>query len=209
MLFLHSNGIIHRDLKPDNLLLISFSTEREDVREKLSDLGASKNAIRTIIAAKHVGTPVFIAPEVFAFLLHLSFHLCFPFRSSLGRNVGRNVTFTRLWWQCRQSTRDWWDAQTLQVLITDTQDVHISSYFKEMVERANKRNPLGYPLDEQGVNTKHREDTPLQSTFNTKLTHSASSHPKTKAPSLHHDATHGNSFMEKGMTTPARSPHQN
>ena len=62
--FLHLNKIIHRDLKPDNLLLVSFSTEIDDVRAKLSDFGTSKNTVHTKVGTKDVGTPGFIAPEV-------------------------------------------------------------------------------------------------------------------------------------------------
>ena len=61
--FLHSQDIIHRDLKPDNLLLASFSTDREDVRAKLSNFGLSKDSLKTLMSSQ-VGTPVFMAPEV-------------------------------------------------------------------------------------------------------------------------------------------------
>ena len=61
--FLHSNKLTHRDLKPDNLLLVSFSTDREDVRAKLSDFGLSKDSLKSLMSSQ-VGTPVFMAPEV-------------------------------------------------------------------------------------------------------------------------------------------------
>ena len=62
--FLHSQDIIHRDLKPDNLLLVSFSTDREDVRAKLSDFGTAKDSLKQTTTTRQTGTPVFMAPEV-------------------------------------------------------------------------------------------------------------------------------------------------
>ena len=62
--FLHSQDIIHRDLKPDNLLLVSFSTDREDVRAKLSDFGTAKDSLKQTTTMSQTGTPVFMAPEV-------------------------------------------------------------------------------------------------------------------------------------------------
>ena len=62
--FLHSKDIIHRDLKPDNLLLISLSTDREDVRAKLSDFGTAKDSLQQTTTMSQTGTPVFMPPEV-------------------------------------------------------------------------------------------------------------------------------------------------
>ena len=62
--FLHSKDIIHRDLKPDNLLLDSFSTDREKVRAKLSDFGTAKDSLKQTTTMSQTGTPVFMAPEV-------------------------------------------------------------------------------------------------------------------------------------------------
>ena len=89
MQFLHSNDIIHRDLKQDNLLLVLFSTEKDSVRAKLSDFGTSKISIQTNSGTKQVGTPAFIVPEVFAFLLVHSFQLLFPFQVITGKKYGK------------------------------------------------------------------------------------------------------------------------
>ena len=63
--FLHSNDIIHRDLKPDNLLVVSFSKDKNVVRVKLSDFGTSRLSTNTMKMTEAIGSPVFMAPEVF------------------------------------------------------------------------------------------------------------------------------------------------
>ena len=63
--YLHQNDIIHRDLKPDNLLVVSFSKDKNSVRAKLSDFGTSRSATQTMQMTESIGTPVFMAPEVF------------------------------------------------------------------------------------------------------------------------------------------------
>lgn len=61
---MHSNGIAHRDLKPENFL---FETNDADSALKLIDFGlsskfgAERKNMETI-----VGTPHYVAPEVFA-----------------------------------------------------------------------------------------------------------------------------------------------
>lgn len=61
--YLHKNNITHRDLKPENILIFP------DFRIKISDFGLSKLINNTATArAKSmtgVGTPVFMAPEIF------------------------------------------------------------------------------------------------------------------------------------------------
>jgi len=65
MKFLHSNDILHRDLKPENLLVVSFSKEVNSVHVKLSDFGTSRFANQTVKMTNKIGTPVYMAPEVF------------------------------------------------------------------------------------------------------------------------------------------------
>ena len=58
---MHAQGIAHRDLKPENLLI------RADGRLIITDFGVSEvytDASDT--TAKKVGSPAFMAPEVFA-----------------------------------------------------------------------------------------------------------------------------------------------
>ena len=62
--YLHENNHTHRDLKPDNLLLVSFSTELDVPRAKLSDFGTSQTALQKTEFKSVEGTPAFIAPEV-------------------------------------------------------------------------------------------------------------------------------------------------
>jgi len=65
--FLHQSGIIHRDLKPDNLLMVSLEP-RSAVVAKLSDFGTTRdvNSFATQMqSTKGVGTPLFMAPEIF------------------------------------------------------------------------------------------------------------------------------------------------
>ena len=70
-------------MKPDNLLLVSFSTDKDAVRAKLSDFGTTKNSLRKNTATKQVGTPGFIAPEVFPFPFY------FPFQIITGKEYGK------------------------------------------------------------------------------------------------------------------------
>jgi len=65
--FLHQSGIVHRDLKPDNLLMVSLEP-RSAVVAKLSDFGTTRdvNSFATKMqSTKGVGTPLFMAPEIF------------------------------------------------------------------------------------------------------------------------------------------------
>jgi serine/threonine protein kinase len=60
---IHKNGIVHRDLKPENILL--------DVKEdklKIIDFGLAKVDVSTVGEKKlMVGTPYYMAPEIFSF----------------------------------------------------------------------------------------------------------------------------------------------
>ena len=56
---------MHRDLKPENLLVVSFSKEEKTVHVKLSDFGTSRFANQTNKMTNRIGTPAFMAPEVF------------------------------------------------------------------------------------------------------------------------------------------------
>lgn len=58
ILYLHSQGIVHRDLKPENLLI----TESSQV--KIIDFGISIS-IHEEIEAPSIGTPSYMAPELF------------------------------------------------------------------------------------------------------------------------------------------------
>ena len=59
--YLHSKEICHRDLKPENVLM--SSTEDQNPVLKLTDLGLSKLADKTILKT-FCGTEVFMAPEM-------------------------------------------------------------------------------------------------------------------------------------------------
>lgn len=56
--YLHQRGILHRDIKTMNVLLTRNS------RVKLADLGASKLAKDLALHLTHIGTPLFLAPEL-------------------------------------------------------------------------------------------------------------------------------------------------
>jgi len=65
--FLHQSGIVHRDLKPDNLLMVSLEP-RSSVVAKLSDFGTTRDVncfASQMQSTKGVGTPLFMAPEIF------------------------------------------------------------------------------------------------------------------------------------------------
>ena len=56
--YLHQRGILHRDIKTMNVLLT------KNWRVKLADLGASKFAKDLALHLTHIGTPLFLAPEL-------------------------------------------------------------------------------------------------------------------------------------------------
>ena len=65
---LHENGVAHRDLKPANILIMHKDGE---YHTKLGDFGVSKKldsnvTSNQLMSTKMVGTPFFIAPEMFA-----------------------------------------------------------------------------------------------------------------------------------------------
>lgn len=64
MKYLHSRGIIHRDLKPANILL------NDELYPRICDFGCSfisdKQLTETLIKSEEVGTPMYMAPEIFS-----------------------------------------------------------------------------------------------------------------------------------------------
>jgi serine/threonine protein kinase len=57
--YLHKNNIIHRDLKPNNVLL----DHQQNL--KIIDFGSARDSDRTSKCTSSVGTPYYMAPEVF------------------------------------------------------------------------------------------------------------------------------------------------
>eukprot|EP00968_Pinguiococcus_pyrenoidosus_P002249 scaffold120_cov153-Pinguiococcus_pyrenoidosus.AAC.1 len=66
MEFLHAKGIIHRDIKPENLLLFMPSNAEEAFQAKFCDFGLARECNGRSLSLKtaHVGTPLYMAPEV-------------------------------------------------------------------------------------------------------------------------------------------------
>eukprot|EP00968_Pinguiococcus_pyrenoidosus_P025696 scaffold6698_cov153-Pinguiococcus_pyrenoidosus.AAC.1 len=64
--FLHAKGIIHRDIKPENLLLFMPSKAEEAFHAKFCDFGLARECSGRSLSLKtaHVGTPLYMAPEV-------------------------------------------------------------------------------------------------------------------------------------------------
>ncbi len=56
--YLHAQGILHRDIKPDNLLLMQGHI-------KVADFGLARQT-RQLLSVSYAGTPVYMAPEVWA-----------------------------------------------------------------------------------------------------------------------------------------------
>ena len=57
--YLHSKKIIHRDIKPANIFLY------QDGRVKIGDLGVCKSLNTSSLAKTFVGTPYYLAPELY------------------------------------------------------------------------------------------------------------------------------------------------
>lgn len=56
--YLHSKNILHRDIKLDNILLTNQGVV------KLCDFGISRKMDKDKIIYEHIGTPVYLAPEI-------------------------------------------------------------------------------------------------------------------------------------------------
>jgi serine/threonine protein kinase len=59
MMTIHAAGVIHRNLKPSNILL------DPDHRPRISDFGSSRDQSLSLTLTRGVGTPFYMAPELF------------------------------------------------------------------------------------------------------------------------------------------------
>jgi hypothetical protein len=59
MKFIHSRGIIHRDLKPANILI------EDNGFIRIGDLGSSRIADSEVTKTTQIGTPIYMAPEMY------------------------------------------------------------------------------------------------------------------------------------------------
>lgn len=57
---IHSNRVVHRDLKPENCLI------DQDFRLKIIDFGLSKRTSKREHGNVMMGTPDYLAPEIYA-----------------------------------------------------------------------------------------------------------------------------------------------
>ncbi|EIW85775.1 kinase-like protein [Coniophora puteana RWD-64-598 SS2] len=59
--FLHKHGVLHRDLKPENVLVANV----KPIQVKLADFGLAKYVEKGTFAKTALGTPVYMAPEIY------------------------------------------------------------------------------------------------------------------------------------------------
>lgn len=60
--YLHSCGIIHRDLKPENII---FVNKYGGSLVKIIDFGVSQIISNSTVLSTAIGTPLYMAPEIF------------------------------------------------------------------------------------------------------------------------------------------------
>lgn len=64
--YIHSQGVVHRDLKPANLLLFKKIAKGEKPFVKITDFGLAHVMGQDELAHTTCGTPLFMAPEIWA-----------------------------------------------------------------------------------------------------------------------------------------------
>jgi serine/threonine protein kinase len=92
--YMHDRGFIHRDLKSENLLLVS-TDPAADVLCKLADFGESRH-ISATMSRRHIGTPRWTSPEVFAGQPYNEKADCFSYGMLLWELCHREIPFSEV-----------------------------------------------------------------------------------------------------------------